>query len=182
MKTCKLCLSHIDGADGFLKYCSRNDYLKVTCNYWDKCPFHLTIENDTARGFERYVKVSNCEAHDHSLNRERLFGEIDMTSPVGPLLYKKKRLELEMADLERIETRDRNRKKKISHRKSCIRKMLRPLEDEISVMSAALNVYNNLINQVKPFCFGNVIKFEESKEMLAGLVVIARVDYVDSEA
>ena len=74
MKTAKLCLSHIDGGDGFLKYCSRNDYLKVTCNYWDKCPFHLTIENDTARGFERYVKVGSYEAHDHSLTRERLFG------------------------------------------------------------------------------------------------------------
>ena len=52
--------------------------------------------------------------------------------------------------------------------------MLRPLEDEISVISAALNVYNDLINQVKPFCFRNLIKYEESKEMLSGLVVIAR--------
>ena len=182
MKAAKLCLSHMDGSDRFLKYCSHNDYLKVRCNYWDKCPFHLTIENDTARGYERYVKVSRYEAHDHSLTRERLFGEIDMTSPVGPLLYKKQRLELEMADLERIETRDRKRKKRISTRKSYIRKVLHSLEKEISVMSAALNVYNNLIDTIKPFCFGNIIKYEESKEMLAGLVVIARVDYVDSEA
>ena len=162
------------GGDESLKYSSRNDCLKVTCNYWDKCSFHLTIENDTIRAYERYVRVSSYEAHDHSLTRERLFGEIDTTSPVGPLLYKKKCLELEMADLERIETRDRNKRKKVSTRKSCIRRMLRPLEDEISVISAALIVYNDLKNQVKPFCFGNLIKFEESKEMLAGLVVIAR--------
>ena len=56
--------------------------------------------------------------------------------------------------------------------------MLRPLEDEISVISAALNVYNDLINHVKPFCFGNIINFEESKEMLSGLVVIARCMWI----
>lgn len=174
MKAAKLCLSHIDGGDRFLKYRSHNDYLEVSCIYWNKCPFHLIIENDTAKGFEGYVKVGSYEAHDHSLTRERLFREIDMTSPIGPLLYRKKCLELEMADLERIETRDRKRKKRIIHRMSNIRNLLPSLENEISVISAALNPYNNLIDQIKPFCFDNIVKYEESKEMLAGLVVIAR--------
>lgn len=108
MKAFKLCLTHIDDNDRFLKYCTHNDYLEVSCNYWDKYPFCLTIESETTRGYARCIKVSSSESHDHSLTREILYGEIDMISPVGPILYKQKRLELEMANLERIEIKDRN--------------------------------------------------------------------------
>lgn len=174
IEVAKKTFEYFDNELKFNRFDSCKTFLVVTCSYWSKCPYRVFIRKDDNKSYQNYFKVVVYTDHDHSAERASQFNDIDLSSPLGKLLYKKRKIELEMKNLEAITTRNKKRKRSIQKQLSEKRSSIKKVDEKIRGITPHLMAYQDVESLIEPYSFDRMKQYLASRELLPGLVVIAR--------
>ena len=101
----KVVLSELDKDTDYYKYHKSTNYLDVKCSYWNKCPFHIHLIEDNSKNYKGMYKINTFVDHDHTKKRHLFYKDIDLTSPNGNILCKKRKLEMVLQDVLSTKTK-----------------------------------------------------------------------------